>query len=562
MSKWIRWWGLGLFVALVLIIWLGTNPLIKRSIEFVGTQAVGAKVELDSVAFRWGGPALELDRLQVTDPNAPMKNMLEAGRIEFALDGFALLRRQFVADNMAVEQLRFNTERSSSGAIGGRLFSRERRGVDEDKDFDITELLPGLSIPDTDALVAESRERLEADIGAIDDEADAISDGWSEHIQSLPDDDTVDGYRQRAREIRRLDPLRQAAAVRELRNDINDDLDNVSSLRDRLDSDRDTLSELSRSARALPREEANRQLAAVGLDDGLEGFTRQLLGAQLTGWVDRGLGAYQLASEHLAGGESEEPARPPRGEGEYIRFPEDEPLPRFLIRRAALDGIAELAGQAINFSGSISNITNEPAILGRPMTLEIDGDNEAGTTLAVRGNFDHRDSPARDELTFSLAQLPLNNASISDSSRLPIMLDTGLANIEGNLIVTGGELDANVNTRVRQAGFSAGSEDSGDILQRISRAIEGVSDFRIDLGLSGTLRSPRINIDSNLDNIIGDALGDEVRQEMAAARAELEEKLRAEVGPQLDALAQKEQALDSYREEIDARRQALRDLRP
>jgi len=562
MSKWIRWWGLGLFVVLVLAIWLATNPLIKRSIEFVGTQAVGAKVELDSVNFRWSGPALELSRLQVTDPNAPMTNMLDAGRIEFALDGFALLRRQFIADTMAVENLRFNTERSSSGAIGGRLFSRERRGVDEDQDFDISKLLPGLNIPDTHALVAESRARLNAEIDALDEQADAIAAGWREHIQSLPDENTVDGYRQRARDIRRQNPVRQATALRELHKDISDDLERVSSLRKRLDNDRDTLDELNSRARALPREEANRQLAAVGLDDGLEGFTRQLLGERLTGWVASGLGAYRIASENLAGGETEKPARPPRGQGKYVRFPEDEPLPRFLIRRASLDGVADWAGQAVHFNGTINDITNEPAILGRPMTLEIEGDNEAGTTLAISGNFDHCNSPGRDELTFSLAQLPLNQARLSDSSRLPIVLDTGLATIEGDLVVTGGELDASVNTRVQQADFSVGSDDSSDILQRISRAIEQVTDFRVDLGLSGTLRSPRIHVDSNLDNIIGDVLGNEVRQEVAAARADLEEKLRAEVASQLDTLAQKRQLLEGYREQIDARGQALRALRP
>jgi hypothetical protein len=142
------------------------------------------------------------------------------------------------------------------------------------------------------------------------------------------------------------------------------------------------------------------------------------------------------------------------------------------------------------------------------------------------------------------------------------VLKEGRANIDGKLTVTGGELDGTVNTEVQQASFSAGGEDSSDTALRIARAIEGVSGFRLDLGLSGTLDSPGLSLDSNLDNIIGRALGDEARAELAEARKELEQKLRAELKPKLGELAGRQQALAQYRERIDQRREALRDIRP
>lgn len=563
MSQWIRWWGLGLFIAIVLLIWLGTNPLIKWTLESAGTQAVGAKVELDSVDLDLNPVTLNLNRLQVTNPNAPMRNMMEAGRIEMALDGYALMRRQFIAENMAVEGLRFDTERNSSGAIRGRLFSRKDKEDGEDG-FDIGSALPGLELPDPDKIVAEERERLLGKVDDIDNEAKQIQQGWNERIENLPSSDSVDTYRQRWDELKNENPLRRAAGVRELKKDIDKDLDRVSSLDDQLKADRKKLTELTARARNLPGEEADRLMAASGLDEGFQGVTRQLLGERLSGWVDNGLTGYRLVSKQLAGrkAKKEEAEKRPRDEGEYIRFPEEEPLPRFLIKRAAVDGIARMAESAVDFSGNINDITHQPAIWGKPMTLAIDGSGEGGTTLAVDGTFDHRQEAGRDQLEFTVRQLTLKDATFSDSSKLPIVLDEGRANIDGNLTVTGGQLDASVNTRINQARFTAGGEDTNSTVQRLARAIEGVDSFRLDLGLTGTLGSPKISLDSNLDNIIGQALGDEVRTELAEARRELENKLRAELQPKLDALAGRQETLDKYREQIDQRREALKKIGP
>ncbi|TDT41479.1 uncharacterized protein (TIGR03545 family) [Halospina denitrificans] len=563
MTQWIRWWGLGVFAAIILVLWLVTNPLIEWSIEFAGTQAVGAKVELDSVDLGLNPVTLKLNRLQVTNPNEPMRNITEAGRIEMALDGYALMRRQFIAETMAVEGLRFGTERSESGAIEGRLFSRkEEAGQDGDEGFDIGSVLPGMEMPDPDRIVDEERERLAGKVDELDAEAREIEQGWNDHIESLPSGDSVDNYRERWDELKEKNPLSRVAGVRELKKDIDGDLERVSSLDDRLKSDRQRLSELAEQARNLPAREAERLMAASGLDEGFQGVTRQLMGEQLSRWVDNGLTGYRLASRHMAGRETEEETGPPRGEGEDIRFPEEEPLPGFLVKRAAVDGVARMGASNVDFDGSIRDITREPAIWGKPMTLELDGTDEAGATLEVDGTFDHREEPGRDQLDFKVRQLTLKDATFSGSSKLPIVLEEGKANIDGNLSVTGGDLDATVNTEVSQASFAAGAEESGEVVQRLARAIEGVSSFRMDLGVGGTLGSPEISLNSNLDQIIGKALGDEVRGELAEARQALENRLRAELGPELESLAGRQEALDEYREQIDQRRKALKDIRP
>ena len=121
MGKWIRWQGVAAFavvcIGLAALWWLVMDRLIERAIEKAGTAAVGAKVELDKADLTLFPLGLALTRLQITDPDEPMTNAIEIGRIAGAVDGLNLLRRKVIIEEMAMEGVRFGTARRTSGAI-------------------------------------------------------------------------------------------------------------------------------------------------------------------------------------------------------------------------------------------------------------------------------------------------------------------------------------------------------------------------------------------------------------------------------------------------------------
>ncbi len=120
MAKWIRWWGLGAFVVIAAILgclWIFlVDGWVKYLIEEAGTEAVGAKVELDAADLSLFPAGLMLTRLQVTDPNAPMTNVVEIAQVAMGLDGLNLLRRKDIVEEMALEGFRLGTPRVTSGA--------------------------------------------------------------------------------------------------------------------------------------------------------------------------------------------------------------------------------------------------------------------------------------------------------------------------------------------------------------------------------------------------------------------------------------------------------------
>ena len=73
---------LGLFLTLVGVGWIFfVDTAVERGIEAIGTAIVGAKVELEEADVQFRNGSVVLRGLQVTDPDAPMTNLVEVAEM-------------------------------------------------------------------------------------------------------------------------------------------------------------------------------------------------------------------------------------------------------------------------------------------------------------------------------------------------------------------------------------------------------------------------------------------------------------------------------------------------
>jgi len=121
MKKWIRWQGLGVFVIGMIIVfgfwYLFIDGIAKRAMEKHATQALGAKVEMESVDLTLFPAGLHVLHLQVTNPDDPMKNAVEIAGINLSLEAAQLLRRKIIVKEMVLDGIQLNTPRRTSGAL-------------------------------------------------------------------------------------------------------------------------------------------------------------------------------------------------------------------------------------------------------------------------------------------------------------------------------------------------------------------------------------------------------------------------------------------------------------
>lgn len=197
MNRWIRWQGLvaflGVTISICLILFLVVDTIVKRVIENSGTKIVGAKVELEKADMSLFPAGLTLFGLQVTDPEEPMKNAVEIGRIAGTLDSLQLLRRKVIVNEMSVEGVRFGTQRIRSGAISKKT---EKDGKDEKKNS-----IPGLPImklPDIQVILGKENLQTVKLIQSIRTDIEGRKELWTKNITELPGKEKIDGYKMQA----------------------------------------------------------------------------------------------------------------------------------------------------------------------------------------------------------------------------------------------------------------------------------------------------------------------------------------------------------------------------
>ena len=184
MTNWIRSWGIVLFAMATLIWLLSVDWLVKRAIVTYGTELNGAQVELESADLSLWPAGLELTNLQVTDAYHPMFNSFEASKISATLDSALLLRRQVIVEQLDVIGVRINSPRVRSGATNDQPIAANAG-------FDFGGLIPDLSLPDMDRLVAEAQQQVSAEIAEIEQEIDDIEERWRSNIKQVPSKDKV-----------------------------------------------------------------------------------------------------------------------------------------------------------------------------------------------------------------------------------------------------------------------------------------------------------------------------------------------------------------------------------
>src|SRR3990172_436371 len=120
----VRWKAvipLGVTLVLVALFWwVFLDRAVERAVEYVGTEILGARVDVASAEVSLGRGAVVLRGLEVTNPDQPMTNLVQSDQIVAQVRVLPLLQKKVVIDTMAVRGVRFGTPRRTSGAIQRR----------------------------------------------------------------------------------------------------------------------------------------------------------------------------------------------------------------------------------------------------------------------------------------------------------------------------------------------------------------------------------------------------------------------------------------------------------
>lgn len=539
MMKWILRGLLILAAIIIATVVFALEPIAKWVIESEGSKAVGARVGVASVDITLYPTHLALHGLTVANPNEAMRNLLESETVSANIDSKALLKRQFITEQVLLSGLQMATPRTTPGTLDGSM--------PPPKD-DTDSGLPSITLPDASAMLAEEQAIIQAEVAEIESGFEALQSKWQQKSNTLPKQERLAEFKQRWAELKNKNTFERLAGAKQLRDDIKDELKQFKGLNRELSADTETAKALGARAAKLPASQSQRILSKYGVDQGAEGMLRMLLGDDASQFVQRGLTLYKQTIGELA---AKEPA---------ASAPETaSELPvSILIKEIKIDGYQMLGQQKLAYNGRITDVTDQ---LIKPITMKLQGGIEQQAQLLIDGLFKQQGEDLKADLSMTLKQLLLAGVSLSQSPQLPLQLENGLADIAANFSMEGDNLSGSVKGLVNQAKLLVvGASEQNTTAQRLARALEGVSKLVMDMRVNGSVDNPIVKLKSNLDSILGDVLGEEVKARLKELEGELKTDIQSQYGEQLGSLQQKRELLASYKELLGDREAAFQAL--
>ncbi len=567
----VRWAGIVPLTLLVALLAVGglllLDPLVERGVEDAGTHLVGARVDVEEADVRLAEGAVALRGLAITNPTAPMRNLLEARELVANLRLEPLLEKKVVVETLAVRGVRFGTARQRSGALrnpspeSGRIL-REIRAWEERM------RIPTLSLEGLQSVVVDPQaidpDSLRA-LGAVRDvqrDADSMRGRWEAELAALDPRPVVDSARawvERLRETRpaALDVLgatRLAASARTT-------LQTTTGLAGRLGALDSTarlgVADLEGRARRLDAaREADLEYARRLLrlpDLGGPDVSPAVFGEAAVAWVRPLLYWARIAERYLPPGLDPRRFSGPdraRRSGTTVTFPGRAAYPRFLLEHGELD--LTLGGEgpeAGRYTAVLGGVTSAPALSGRPIEVRVGRVGTAGPNLRLAATLDHAAEPVRDSVSAGVDRVTLPDVTLP---ALGARLRLGEGSGELSLRRRGEEIAARLRWRSsavtweRIAGEPAADAPIGSaawLEALVWRTVSGIRQVEIDVRLAGPVSGPALGVSSNVGTAIAGSLRRTVGRELEAAERSVQAELDRLVGPQLAAASERIAAL-------------------
>ena len=564
-----RWRAIGpllvLFVILGILWWLFADTIARRETQKVGTQMLGAKVEIQDLHLDLANGDVTIRGLTIASPHEAFKNLLQADELVADVDVIPLTEKKIVIDRLVANGLRFGTPRETDGRVaaksGDGIAARvlaETRAWASQFQVPVLQLATGqISLDSLDPRRLSTLPAAEA-LGARADSTQRSLQAAFDPLHLGPALDSAGATLEKLRRARATD----LATLNEARQAI----DRLKRARDRvtalergvktgvaqlhaglagLDSARRRDYAFARSLLKLPSLDAPEVGSALFAPGAIKPFERVLYWTQL---------ARRYMPPGLLPRATTGPGRARRA-GEDVRFPKERALPRFLLRSAEVSFfLRPSSDQPQRYAGRLTGLASDPALYGRPMVASA-----TGPQLAAGALVNHLRGVPVDTAGATIGGIRLPPFEVPG---LPLRLDPGAATTQLGFRLDGDTVHARFALRSsnvrweRDSGLT--STTIGDL---IWRTVSGISNLEVEARLSGELHRPQLAVRSNLDQAIATRLRAVLGEEVAAAERQMRERVDALVEAKVEPVRAKVNTVRTQAEaQVAQQRARLDDL--
>lgn len=517
-----RWWGIAAFFFLILIfavIWYFVAPImIKNTIQELGSEALGSKVELDSVELKLFPVSVKLNHLVATDPNQSMKNIFDSKTVEFAVDTESLLWKKIVIDELVIDGVKTNTDRNVSGElVGGRKTTQVTNKISNIE-------IPELTKDDVNRFVDKADLITVKRIKELNDSQNRIKSEWDKDLDKAAFEARTkkieNEYKRLSKRLKenKLSLLTDRKAWKQLKRDIDVERKNIKRLSKKIKTDKNLLNEQFKSVKLGPKDDLNAVMQKFGIGNGVEGLIEHYIGPQYTPWITRILSMIEPMSKA-----KEEETRAIQV-GDKVYFTDKHIFPEMLIKKLKLNG----GDNSWVIDGNGFDLGYLPWLTGNPAKVDIKLTGDRLANFLMTSNWSSQ-SKMKTVIQSQIKKWPVSNMTLMESPEGSWIINQGIlaANINGNVSLE--SIDLKMKLTINQPSFAI-PQGVASWQQDFAKSLNQQKNIDIQVIASGSIAEPSIKVKSNLEKVLKSAIGQKVSQKAEALKDDVKLKISEKVG--------------------------------
>ncbi len=525
------------------------DALVERAAE-AGLEGVfQARADINGLKFQPFRGRIYLDSLAVADAEKPFSNLFELGKTEVAVNMLEVLKGNVIIENIESREIKWDTRRSSSGALPGRKSvppGAQKAGAEAPTQAAAPASDPFAFLGKAEGAAAGLLEREKANLksSALLDELNktypALTDKWSAKSKDLSADlkklaPTVDAVSAiKVDSINSPEDAKKAYdAIQSASSSVNSAKKDVDRAYSEFGKDLDKAKKDKKAVSEAIDGDFRHLKSFISPDSGGGSFVAPLIEsilgkniARIYTSARRGL-SYAASLKPKSKGKAEEAPRN-HARGFFVQFP-GEKYPKFWLKNM---GVSFGSENEDHTRGGIKDITSEPDLIGAP--AKFDFKNAMGRQLlGISGFYDGR----RGKDTVFDCGATLSNYSVTLTDGLQSL---GIEKLECS---SDAQIRVSIDDRNRTSGTIGialrrikitGSPAKNGISSKVIKALQAADVVSIQAGYSySESGAVKMKIKTNLDKIIGDIVSAAVADMAKDTEKQLKKELDNLIGGKL-----------------------------
>jgi uncharacterized protein (TIGR03545 family) len=515
---------------------------VKKAIEYVGTQANGAEVNVGSIHTSFLKGSFSLNKLQVTDKEKPELNALEIENMHFQFMWDALLRMKFVVDDASITNIQILKPRSHPGKvlppepakpskineIQEQVFAQVKNRYSNNMLGDAVALLDGGDLTEQ---LNEIRGTLksEAKVQGMISDIKGKKEFWDSKVKELSDTKKIKNLETEVKLISKeknfLKQVQGAKKVAEDFKEIEKQYKDIQTASNQLKGEIQNVSKYPQELQQSINEDIESLKGRFSIPKvDFKDMALHLFAGEFAGYIAKARKYQALAKQYIPEKKEDQEEIIPRqrSQGKTYTFPITTSYPLFWLKRAAISSKGTAQSYSGDLSGELTNVTNEPKHIKKPVILALSGNFPASKIMGVsaRITIDHTKNIPRQSAVFEVNSFQVPEKIFVNNEKLKF----GFLNAQGSskfsAELTDGEIQMNWNSQFSRPSFLVETKTK-IAKEMLSNILGGISVITIDGSASGKFTDLNMSINSNL----GDELSQGFSREIGAKVAEAQNKL-------------------------------------